>query len=220
MMNGRVRLVGVVFALIAVPAWAHCGSCGKGEKSANTGISQGGSHKHAELGHPAPDFTLPGVDGKEYKLSDFKGKVIVLEWTNHNCPFVKRHQGEKKTMQRTFAKFNGKPVAWLAIDSSHYCTEQKDGIQSWVKSQDIAYPILLDPTGKVGHLYSAKTTPHVFVIDQKGTLAYSGAIDDDEYGDKANVRNYVEEAVNALLTGSTVAVASTKSYGCSVKYKK
>lgn len=228
MMNGRIRLAGVLVALIAVPCWAHCGSCGQGKKAAKTGHGHDHAHgddhghgdHHAEVGHPAPDFTLPGVDGKDYKLSDLKGKVVVLEWTNHNCPFVKRHQGKKKTMQKTFAKYSGKPVAWLAIDSTNSCAEQKDGIKGWIKEQKIDYPILLDPAGKVGRLFAAKTTPHVFVIDQKGVLAYSGAIDDDKYGDKEVTRNYAEEAVDALLKGSTVTVASTKSYGCSVKYKK
>lgn len=172
------------------------------------------------IGKPAPDFTLKGADGKEYKLADTKGKVVVLEWTNHQCPFVKRHQAEKKTMQNTFAKFQGKPVVWMAIDSTATCAENAGAIKEFATKNGTTYPILLDADGKVGKMYGAKTTPHMFVIDQKGNLAYMGAIDNDEKGDNANPMNYVEQAVNSLLTGSTVATAETKSYGCSVKYKQ
>jgi len=214
--NGMWFVAGVL--VLAVPAWAHCGKCGVGEKGASEEGHAG--HQHAEVGAPAPDFTLPGADGKEYKLADYKGKVVVLEWTNHTCPFVQRHQGQKKTMQKTLAKFEGKDVVWLAMDSNHFCVEKKDGVLAWSKQNDITYPTLLDPEGKVGHLYGAKTTPHMFVIDAKGVLAYAGAIDDDKYGDKESARNYVEEAVTSLLNGSTVAVARTDSYGCSVKYKQ
>ena len=118
------------------------------------------------------------------------------------------------------AKFKGKPVVWLAIDSSHFAGEKVADIKSWSAKNEVSYPILLDADGKVGHAYAAKTTPHMFVIDAKGLLAYSGALDNNAYGDKEEgVRNYVEEAVTALLKGSTVATATTKPYGCSVKYK-
>lgn len=212
-MKIRVGLAAAAVMAIAIPVWAHCGFCGSGKKSEH-------SRAHAEVGKPAPDFALTDVDGKEHKLSALKGKVVVLEWTNHTCPFVRRHQSEERTMQKTFAKFGGKPVAWLAIDSSHFCAEKRADIKSWIKDKNIAYPILLDPKGEIGHMYGAKTTPHMFVIDQKGVLAYAGAIDNDRYGEKETKRNYVEEAVTALLNGSAVAVASTKSYGCGVKYAK
>ncbi len=234
-MNARKSLMIVALLIVAVPAWAHCGKCGVGGSKNGQADSHAGhdhaehaGHDHAEhgeattatLGQPAPDFTLTGVDSKTYKLSDMKGKVVVLEWTNHTCPFVIRHQGEKKTMQKTFAKFDGKPVAWFGIDSSHYCMEKIDGAKAWVKKNGVTYPILMDASGKVGHMYDAKSTPHMFVIDQQGNLAYTGAIDDDPMGSNDDARNYVEEAVTSLLKGSTVAVAKTKQYGCSVKYKK
>lgn len=196
-----------------VLAWAHIGKCGEGDDS-KEGITE------IEIGAPAPDFTLKGIDGKEYKLSDYKGKVVVLEWTNHMCPFVQRHQGKKKSMQKTFASFKDKPVAWLAIDSSNYCEDKIEGIRTWVKDNEIVYPVLLDASGKVGHMYHAKTTPHMFVIDQNGNLAYRGAPDDDAYGQSESPKNYVADAVQSLLNGSTVAKTTTKSYGCSVKYKK
>ncbi len=174
---------------------------------------------HAEIGKAAPAIELPGIDGKTYKLSDFQGKVVVVEWINHECPFVKRAH-DAKLMTGTFAKFEGKPVVWLAIDSSHFCADKVDSIKTWAKDKGINYPILLDPKGSIGHMYGAKTTPHMFVIDQKGNLAYMGAPNDqyEENGDGG--RNYITEAVTALLKGSTVPIARTKSHGCSVKYKK
>jgi len=225
-MRIRGSWIMAIVAAATMPTWAHCGHCGEGEgsKTSHGEAPHGHDQEHgqttAAIGSPAPDFALKGIDGMEYKLSDYKGKVVVLEWTNHMCPFVKRHQGEKKSMQKTFAMFSGKPVVWLAVDSSNYCEDKIDGITAWVKENDIEYPILLDAPGKVGHLYGATNTPHMFVIDQKGILAYKGALDDDAYGDKDSPRNYVEEAVTALLNGSTVATTTSKLYGCSVKYKK
>lgn len=207
-----------VFLFFALPVWTAYG-----QHDHDHGHGHGHGHDEgptAKLGEPAPDFTLTDANGKKHKLSDYKGKVIVLEWTNHTCPFVQRHQGKERTMQKTFASFKDKPVAWLAVDSSHFCEDKIDGVRAWAKKNDLPYPVLLDADGKVGHMYGAKTTPHMFVIDKKGVLAYSGAIDDDPYGSKESDKNYVAEAVRALLNGSAVPVASTKSYGCSVKYKK
>ena len=200
--------------VMAVPAWAHCGFCGKGSK----GTPGGQSHARAEIGKPAPDFTLKDLEGKEVKLSDFKGKVVVLEWINHECPVVNRCHA-RDIMKNTLAKFKDKPVAWIAIDSSHFCEGKIESIRKWAKGKKIEYAYLLDAAGKIGHIYDAKTTPHMFVIDTKGALAYAGAIDNDPYGREEKKRNYVEEAVSALLNGSTVAMPTTKSYGCSVKYK-
>jgi peroxiredoxin len=177
-------------------------------------------HAHATIGKPAPDFKLTSSDGAKVKLSDLRGKVVVLEWTNHECPYVVRHVGKKKTMQTTFAKFKGKDVAWLGIDSSHFCEDKKTEINAFRKASKVDYPTLLDANGKVGHIYGAKTTPHMFVIDKKGILVYSGAIDDDRAGDKDQTRNYVAEAVEAALTGSTVPTSQTRPYGCGVKYAK
>lgn len=225
----KTRTTWMVAALmaIAVPAWAHCGSCGvgetKGEKN-DPGLAASGhtdhAHAHAEIGKPAPEFSLTAADGKTYKLADLKGRVVVLEWINHECPVVNRCH-DSHIMTQTSAKFAGKPVTWLAIDSSHFCNDKVEGIRAWAKKQGINYPILLDANGKVGHTYAAKTTPHLFVIDQKGVLAYTGAINDDPYGSKGtDARNYVEEAITSLLAGSTVATGTTKPFGCGVKYKK
>jgi len=207
---------------MAIPAWAHCGHCGVGESKgggAKTGHAHDHSHAHAELGKPAPDFTLTDASGKEHKLSDMLGKVVVLEWTNHKCPFVNRHH-DSGLIAKTPAKFEGKNVTWFAIDSSQTCEKDRENISAWAKKRNLSYPVLLDAEGTVGHLYNAKTTPHIFIVDQKGILAYMGAPDDDGDGTKDNPRNYIEETVTSLLAGSTVATARTKSYGCSVKYKK
>jgi len=174
----------------------------------------------AEIGKPAPAFALKGIDGKEYKLADLKDKVVVLEWTNHECPVVNTYH-TAGTMMNTFKKFAGKPVVWLAIDSSSFAADKSEAIKKWAAEKKVEYPILLDAPGTIGKAYGAKTTPHIFIIDQKGTLAYMGAPDSqNEEKDQEKVRNYVEEAVTALLSGSTVATAQTKPYGCTVKYKK
>ena len=217
----KTRSSWIVAASLAltVPVWAHCGSCGvRGKKdSHDQDHGDGHSHVQAEIGKPAPDFTLKGLDGKEHKLSEYKGKVVVLEWINHACPVVNRCHNSK-IMTETAAKFEGKPVVWLAIDSSYFAEEKAADSRQWAKRYGIDYPVLLDAAGKVGHLYAAKTTPHMFVIDKNGVLAYTGAIDNDPYGTNGDKRNYVEDAVTNLLKGSAVATAKTKSYGCSVKY--
>ena len=216
-MNVSKSLMGLAMLAVAVPVWAHCGVCGKGEKTEKIAKHEH-SHQRAEVGKAAPDFELKDVDGTAHKLSDLKGKIVVLEWTNHQCPVVKRcHKSE--IIKKTRAQFKDKPVAWLAIDSSHFCKEKIDKVREWNEEQKIDYPVLLDAAGKVGHRYKAKTTPHMFVIDKNGVLAYSGAIDDDPYGQNADVRDYVVEVVSALLKGSTVTVVRTKPYGCSVQYK-
>lgn len=203
----------VVASLMAVPAWAHCGKCGVGdEKSGDK------EHTHAELGAAAPDFALKDLEGKEHKLSDLKGKVVVLEWINHECPVVQRYHNSK-TMSETARKFEGKDVVWLAIDSSHFCETKQESIREWSSKVSIDYPILLDASGEIGRTYGAKTTPHMYVIDKEGKLAYTGAPDDNKTGNSRDPKNYVEDAVNALLNGSTVEVAQTKPFGCNVKYK-
>lgn len=214
-MKMRSVLIMAGLLVITLPTWADCGVCGPSKKSGPGPRS----HTHAEIGKPAPDFTLEDLKGTEHRLSDLKGKVVVLEWINHECPFVNRCHRPNSVMTGTPAKFRDKPVAWLAIDSSYFSEKKVDKIRKWVKKRKIEYPVLLDASGRVGHAYEAKTTPHMFVIDRNGVLAYSGAIDDDPYGRKDRKRNYVEEAVTALLNDSTVATTATKSYGCGVKYK-
>jgi peroxiredoxin len=173
------------------------------------------------VGSAAPDFSLKDADGKPHALADYKGKVVVLEWVNCNCPFVVRH-----TKAKTMATLAGKypQVAWLAVNSTNdghgQYTSPADS-KKWAAENGISYPMLFDTDGKVGTAYGAKTTPHMYVIGTDGKVAYSGAIDDDPRGSKDDAErvNYVDQALGAVLKGEPVKTASTQPYGCSVKYK-
>ena len=177
-----------------------------------------------DSGNSAPDFKLEGISGKTVSLSSLKGKIVVLEWLNYGCPFVQKHYGSQN-MQSLQRKYTKEGVVWLSIISSAegkqgYVTPG-DGLKEKTEHQSVATDVLLDPKGTVGQLYGAKTTPHMYVIAKDGTLAYQGAIDDKADTDQASVkgaRNYVSEAVDALMAGKKVSVTSTKAYGCSVKY--
>ena len=165
----------------------------------------------AKIGKPAPDFTLRDCYGKTFNLSDYKGKTVVLEWVNQYCP-VSKGKHRARTMQKTFAKYARDGVVWLGIDSTSTLDVEKNRI--YAAEMGLAFPLLNDPDGKVGRTYGARTTPHMFVIDKSGNLVYNGAIDDQ------GKRNYVAEAIEAVVAGSTVAKAKTRPYGCSVKYKQ
>lgn len=163
----------------------------------------------------APAFTLIDHTGKTHTLSDYLGKIVVLEWLNPECPFVIRHH-EAKTMVTLADAYAGKGVVWLGINTTNTFDQAQN--KAFAEKYSLPYPVLNDNTGKVGRLYDAKTTPHVFVIDKAGVLAYQGAIDDDPAGTKAEKVNYVKLALDELLAGKTVSTAETKPYGCSVKY--
>lgn len=182
---------------------------------AGSGHDHGHDHAKAQVGHAAPDFELVDHAGNVHKLSDYAGKTVVLEWTNPQCPFVVRHY-DADTMTK-LAKAND-DVVWLAVDSSNFVTAES--ASAWAKKEDITYPILLDASGTVGKTYNARTTPHMFVIDAEGTLVYDGAIDDDPRGNKDGATNYVAAALASVKAGKDVATATTKPYGCSVKYGK
>ena len=169
----------------------------------------------AQVGAPAPDFTLEDQDGNKVSLSDFSGKIVVLEWFNFDCPFVQRHH-EAGTMAKLAEKFEGKDVVWLGINSTHYATQADN--KKYQKEWNLGYPILSDNSGKVGKLYDAKTTPHMFIIDKNGKLVYNGGMDDDPAGESENSSNYVKAALNELVADNPVSVAESKPYGCSVKY--
>ncbi len=176
------------------------------------------------IGKPAPGFELKDVYGRTYKLSDFRGRVVVLEWVNQDCPIWR---GKANELRDTYKKLvatkavESKPVkegaatglVWLCIDSTHYMPPARN--HAFFVVNGIAKPVLMDNDGKVGRAYDARTTPHCFVIDQKGVLAYDGAFDDRSSG-----TNYVLAAVQAVLAGRPVATARTNPYGCSVKYKR
>lgn len=176
------------------------------------------------LGAAAPDFTGQGADGKTYHLSDFKGKYVVLEWHNQGCPFVKKHYGPGN-MQRLQKEWTAKGVVWLKILSSH------GGKQGSVSAADeLAFnkeqgasptASLMDAQGDIARAYQAKTTPHMFVIDQTGTLVYAGGIDDKPSTDQDDVktaRNHVDQALIETIAGKPVSVSTSTPYGCSVKY--
>jgi len=170
------------------------------------------------VGDPAPDFTLTDSAGNEVSLSDFEGKIVVLEWLNPDCPFVQRHY-KAGTMKDLATKYDGEGVVWLTINSTNYM----DGAANakFKADNSLPYTILVDQAGDVGHLYGAKTTPHMYIIDGSGSLVYIGAIDDDPRGNKGEPAvNYVAVALDEVLAGESVTNAETKPYGCSVKYKQ
>lgn len=176
-----------------------------------------------ETGQPAPDFTLPGLS-KETKLSDLKGKVVVLEWLNHGCPFVRKHY-DSKNMQALQKKYTDKGVVWLSVVSSspgkQGHVDKKGAEKEKTENKSNATDILLDPTGKVGKMYRAKTTPHMYIIDKKGVLVYQGAIDDKADTDQSSIpsaKNYVSSALDEHLAGKNITAHTTRSYGCAVKY--
>ena len=169
------------------------------------------------VGDTAPAFTLTDTAGNEVSLGDFEGKIVVLEWLNPDCPFVQRHY-KAGTMKDLATKYDGEGVVWLTINSTNYM----DGAANAKFKADngLPYAILVDQSGDVGHLYDARTTPHMYIIDGTGSLVYIGAIDDDPRGNKGEPAvNYVAVALDEVLAGNAVTTAETKPYGCSVKYK-
>ena len=177
-----------------------------------------------EPGEEAPDFTLNDSKGTSHKLSGFRGKFVVLEWLNHECPFVKKHYSGGN-MQKLQKEYTAKGIVWLSIISSAPGKQgHRTGPQADVDTKDKdAAPtaVLLDPAGEVGQKYGAKTTPEMFVIDKEGRIIYAGAIDSIKSTDPADVakaENHVRAALDAALAGKPVPTSKTKPYGCSVKY--
>lgn len=164
----------------------------------------------------APDFALFDQNGNKVRPSDHRGKIVVLEWTSYDCPFVKRHYRDS-TMTNLASSYQG-TVVWLAINSTHYADASAN--RNWVNNHKLSYPVLDDHEGKVGRLYKAKTTPHMFVIGQQGNIAYQGAIDNAPMGkqDADDYVNYVDKAIRELISRDTVSIDQATPYGCSVKY--
>ena len=175
-------------------------------------------------GSAAPEFKGVDSNGVTHNLSEYRGKYVVLEWANRGCPYEKKHY-ESGNMEQLQKQWTSKGVVWLSILSDPpgaqgYVTpaEENDYLKTMHASPTAA---LLDPTGAIGHLYDAKTTPHIFVIDPAGKIVYQGAIDNQPTPDPASLKgadNYVNDALNAAMAGKPVAVAVTKSYGCAVHY--
>jgi hypothetical protein len=178
----------------------------------------------AVVGQPAPELSLPDTNGATQSLSAYKGKFVVLEWVNFECPFVGKHYGSGH-MQKLQKDYTGKGVVWLSINSSktgsqgHYATNKINTLLKEKGAAPTAY--LLDTPGTVGRAYGAKTTPHMFIVDPKGTLIYAGGIDDTPSTDQADIKaakNFVAKALDEALAGKPVTTTSSQPYGCSVKY--
>jgi peroxiredoxin len=187
-------------------------------------VTTGLSFAETEVGKAAPSFSLPDTNGKTRNLADFKGKYVVLEWYQPDCPFVRKHY-RSGNMQALQTEYTAKGVTWFTIDSSapgeegNYPAEKLNEIAKQDGSARTA--LLLDPAGNVGRLYGAKTTPDMYVIDPKGVLVYKGAIDNKRSTDLTDVKiatNYVKGALDAVMAGKTVPTTATQPYGCSVKY--
>lgn len=173
-----------------------------------------------EVGQPAPDFSLTDIHGKTHRLSDYKGKVVVLEWNNPGCPIVKAHY-DAKNMQSTQLAAAADGAVWLQINTSAPKPSMNAETASWMKKQGVtATAYLKDTTGKVGRLYNAQTTPHMFIVNQDGKLAYQGAIDSGNSRDIPTATNYVKAALASLKAGKPIEKTATKAYGCAVKYPK
>jgi peroxiredoxin len=178
----------------------------------------------AVVGQPAPAFTAGDSNGQTRSLADFRGKVVVLEWWNHECPFVGKHYGSGN-MQKLQKEWTGKGVVWLTVSSS---APGKQGHVDGAKANALMKEkggaptaVLLDHDGSIGRSYGAKTTPHMFVIDPKGVAAYAGGIDDKpstDVADVASARNFVAAALAEVTAGRPVTVATSQPYGCGVKY--
>jgi peroxiredoxin len=177
-----------------------------------------------EIGKPAPDFALPDTNGKTHSLADLKGKYVVLEWYQPDCPFVRAHY-RSGIMQALQKEYTAKGVVWLSIDSSapgEQGNYPADKLNEFAARDGAARTaLLLDPAGNVGRLYGAQTTPDMYIIDPSGNLMYKGAIDNKrstDIEDAKTATNYVKSALDALLNGKPVPTSSTRPYGCSVKY--
>src|SRR5213595_1884521 len=177
------------------------------------------------VGTAAPDFSLTDAKGETYSPSQYKGKYVVLEWFNPECPFVKKHYGSGN-MQKLQEAYTGKGVVWLTIDSNapgsegNLSADQAQKVMKDLNTKQTA--LLLDPEGKAGRTYNARNTPHMFVINPEGKIIYEGAIDSKASPNPADIpssTNYVKVALDESMSGKPVSNANTRPYGCSVKYK-
>lgn len=178
----------------------------------------------AKIGSAAPDFSVVDAQGKTHKLADYKGKTVVLEWYNKDCPYVRKHY-DSQNMQKLQTDMKAKNVVWLTVVSSKPKSQghqnAADTLKNVEKEKSKAVAVLLDESGTMGKAYGAKVTPHMYVIDDKGVLRYNGAIDSNDSANPKTIEtaeNYVVAAVNSVTKGEAVAKPTTKPYGCTVKY--
>jgi len=207
-----------IFVLVlSVLLLAGCGSREPADEPSTEHPAEPSEGIESAVARKAPDFTLNSFDGKTIRLSDYKGKIVVLEWFNYECPFVLRHYGNQPTMIGLANKYKEMNVVWLAINSKSHATPEAN--IEFAQKRSLPYPILDDRLGTVGRAYGAKTTPNMYVIDTKGSIAYQGAIDNNESGRKRQgVINYVDKALAELTAGKQVSTTDTMPYGCTVEY--
>lgn len=180
-----------------------------------------GEQRDADAGRKAPSFEVKTFDGKAVSLADYRRQVVVLEWFNFECPFSRYHYQTKKTMIELAKKYKDKGVVWLVVNSTNHTTPQAN--LEFSKKHSLPFPILDDRDGKIGKAYGAKTTPHMFVVDRRGSIVYDGAIDNAPSGKIAAGQeyvNYVDKVLSELIDRRDISVRQTKSYGCSVKYAR
>ena len=201
------------------PAIVICGSLAAMLSTANAADS--GALARVAVGSPAPAFEAPGADGKQHRLSDYRGKVVVLEWTSPVCPYtaVKYRNGSMQALQKYAAEHR---IIWLSIDTA--AADRAGYLTAAAARRRIAdtratvSAFLFDKTGRIARSYGAKTTPSFFIVDKKGILAYEGAMDDENSADQLQSRNYVRDALDDLTAGVTVRQPETKPYGCGIEY--
>ena len=182
------------------------------------------AHAAASVGQPAPDFTLSDTAGKPVKLSQFKGKPVVLEWNNPGCPFVRKHyQGNMQTLQKDFTR---QGVVWLAINSTEDASADylsPPQLARWMQDKGASpSATLMDEDGQVGKAYGARVTPHMYIVNAQGLLAYAGAIDSIPTARVADIEkatNHVRQGLGELLAGKPLSTTTSQAYGCSIKYK-
>ncbi|MBO9652245.1 MAG: thioredoxin family protein [Variovorax sp.] len=177
------------------------------------------------VGQPAPDFIAVDTAGKQHRLSDFTGKYVVLEWTNPGCPFVRKHYGSGN-MPATQKAATDKGVVWLAINSTERAASdylKPAALDAWMKEQSgTPTALLMDEDGVIGRAYGARTTPHIFIVDPRGTLVYAGGIDSIASARTEDIKtatNYVNQALGEAFGGKPISATTTRPYGCSIKYK-
>ena len=216
MIQVRIMSLALILTMLAaIPAWSD-------SRVANRNAERLASS--ASLGLPAPDFLATDTNGQTHKLSGLKGKIVVLEWTNPLCPYVRKFY-DSHAMQTMQQEATVRNIVWFAISSAAKGREgfmnQAEANRLMVREQSHETARILDPTGTMARLYGASATPHMFIIDQQGRLAYAGAMDDQASTDRSTLteaHNYIQEALTLLEAGEPVGEPSTKPYGCSIKF--
>lgn len=223
--SGRIpRWVAIVFLVACSRARSEPQAAASAAAATARGQALGAAGQTAQIGSKAPDFDLKDLDGRDVRLSDSRGKIVVLEWFNPQCPFVNMSH-MKGSLKGAAARHIAGGVVWLGIDSAAPGKQgyDVDAIRAAVSRFGITHPILRDDSGAVGHMFGATNTPHMFVVDQNGTLVYAGAIDNSPDAEGLSPQggvlvNYVDAALDDLAAGRPVRTPRTKAYGCGIKY--